>query len=82
MRQGGRLRQYRRGYVDFHGSIGGYGPALGAELLWARYIEADGVVLRRSAQAARFDLGDEIRPIDRFLRSWRLVVGFGCCSRR
>ena len=46
MRQGGRLRQSRRGYVDFHHSIGGYGPALGAELLGARYIEADGAALR------------------------------------
>lgn len=46
MRQGGRLTQYRQGYVDFHSSIGGYGPGLGAELLGARYIEVDGVVLR------------------------------------
>ena len=46
-RVGEWLRQYRQGYVDFHGSIGEYGPAVGAEWLGACYIDADGAALRR-----------------------------------
>jgi hypothetical protein len=45
-RVGGRQRQNRWGCVDFRGSIGEYGPGVGAEWSWAHDIEADGTVLK------------------------------------